>query len=336
MMAFCEHCHDTVSYDEKLVQKSKSIRGKEIKYLGKTAFCLECGNEIFVSEIRDYNLIELDKGFRESEKLISVEDIQKVIDKYRIKKRPLSLLLDWGENTVTRYLNGDIPTKQYSEILKRLLVDHEYFKELLEQNKENITSLTYKKCREALEAIESHNHLDINKNEETKIENVIKYLLEECEDITPLALQKLLYYSQAFNKIFNKEYLFNNDCEAWVHGPVFRDIYEKYKIYGFNPIEDKTKQSFLYNNVTEPEKELLNSIINNFGCYSGKILEKMTHIERPWLETRGDLKDDEVCSYIIDKNLIDSYFEEIKNKYRMINVSDIRDYSSDLFRKINH
>ncbi|WP_408895310.1 hypothetical protein [Paenibacillus taichungensis] len=67
MMAFCEHCQDTVNYDEKLVQKSKNIRGKEVKYLGKEAFCSECGNEFFVSDIRDYNLIELDKAFRESD-----------------------------------------------------------------------------------------------------------------------------------------------------------------------------------------------------------------------------------------------------------------------------
>ncbi|PKQ89405.1 hypothetical protein CXK86_20375 [Paenibacillus sp. BGI2013] len=67
MMAFCEHCQDTVNYDEKLVQKSKNIRGKEVKYLGKETFCSECGNEFFVSDIRDYNLIELDKAFREND-----------------------------------------------------------------------------------------------------------------------------------------------------------------------------------------------------------------------------------------------------------------------------
>ena len=37
----------------------------------------------------------------------------------------------------------------------------------------------------------------------------------------------------------------------------------------------------------------------------------MTHIEMPWLETRGDLKHNEVSSKNIDKELIAKYFEEI-------------------------
>ena len=59
-----------------------------------------------------------------------------------------------------------------------------------------------------------------------------------CSDITPLALQKLLYYAQGFFKAFTGEYLFHNNCEAWVHGPVYRSVYYKYKNYGYNPIEE--------------------------------------------------------------------------------------------------
>ena len=35
------------------------------------------------------------------------------MSKYNIGKRPLSLLLDWGELTITRYLKGMPPKKEY-------------------------------------------------------------------------------------------------------------------------------------------------------------------------------------------------------------------------------
>ena len=81
--------------------------------MGKTAYCDLCENEIFISDIRDYNLKMLDKAYREEEGLISQEEIDLILTKYDVGKRPLSLLLGWGEGTVTRYLDGDIPTKQY-------------------------------------------------------------------------------------------------------------------------------------------------------------------------------------------------------------------------------
>ena len=58
----------------------------------------------------------IDNAFREKEGLISVSEMELILDKYDIGKRPLSLLLGWGEGTLTRYLDGDIPTKQYSDI----------------------------------------------------------------------------------------------------------------------------------------------------------------------------------------------------------------------------
>lgn len=170
---------------------------------------------------------------------------------------------------------------------------------------------------------------------EERIDNIVKYFLTNCIDITPLALQKLLYYAQGFHKIFNGEYLFNNNCEAWVHGPVYRNIYDKYKSHVYNPIENSIIE---FDNIelSESEKEILNSIIINFGCYSGKILEKMTHIESPWRTTRIGLNDNEISNRIIEKELIADYFEGVKSKYNMFNIFDIRDYSMDLFQKIHN
>jgi putative zinc finger/helix-turn-helix YgiT family protein len=331
MLGFCESCRDMVEYFVKDIKKQKDIKGKSIEYIGKEGYCNECGSEIFISDIRDHNLAMLDKAYREEEGLISVEEIEKISEKYEIGKRPLSLLLGWGEGTVTRYLDGDTPTKQYSGTLKKILRDSNYMKELLEQNKDNITDLAYKRINSAMQ--KNGPIVEINIESEEKTDYVVKYLLLNSVEITPLALQKQLYFSQGFHMAFTGEYLFHNDCEAWVHGPVYKNIYFKYKDYGYNPIEDK---DYEYGEIklTTVEKELLDSIIRNFGCYSGKVLEKMTHAEEPWRATRIGLSDDEGSDLIIDKRLIAKYFNEIKSKYNMVNTSDIRDYSTDLFNKL--
>ena len=331
MLGFCEKCHEMVEHSIKDVKKHKNIKGKYIEYMGKEAYCNECESELFVSDIRDYNLSMLDKAYREKEELISISEIELILDKYDVGKRPLSLLLGWGEGTLTRYLDGDIPTKQYSDILKKILNDLNYMKELLEKNAENITKLAYRRINNAI--LKNEVTMDININSEDKIDYVVKYILSKSVDITPLALQKLLYFAQGFYTAFTGEYLFHNNCEAWIHGPVYRNVYYKYKDYGYNPIEDK-KYEYGDIKLTTVEKELLDSIIRNFGCYSGKVLEKMTHSEEPWRATRKGLNDNEGSDRLIDKELIYMYFKEIKSKYSMFNTTDIRDYSANLFNKL--
>ncbi len=331
MLGFCEKCHETVNYSVKEEKKSKIIKGKNIEYIGKKAYCEECQSEIFVSEIRDYNLELLDKAYRENEGLVTVSEMEQILEKYHVGKRPLSLLLGWGEGTLTRYLDGDIPLKQYSDTLKKILVDPTYFNEILEQNKDNISPVAYRRIVNALENI---GPLFITTSEsEDKIESAAKYLLINSLEITPLALQKLLYFSQGFYKAFTGDYLFHDDCEAWIHGPVYRKIYYKYKDYGYNPIEEK---GFEYGEIklTTVEKELLDSIIKYFGCYSGKVLEKMTHAEEPWRTVRKGLSDYDCSGRIIDKESISKYFNGIKSKHDMLNISDIKDYSTDLFNKL--
>ena len=67
MRRFCENCRDTVEYKVRMVDKEKEIKGKKINYVGKEAYCIECKEEIFVADIRDYNLSVLEYAYRESE-----------------------------------------------------------------------------------------------------------------------------------------------------------------------------------------------------------------------------------------------------------------------------
>lgn len=324
MSVFCEKCRDIVAYSLELVNREKEIKGIKIKFEERKAYCTKCGEELFVPEIRDNNLKMLDDKYREEKGLITVEEINDILQKYNIGKRPLSTLLGWGEGTLTRYVDGDMPTKAYSDTLKQIYSDSFYFLKLLEERKDKIADVTYIRSKNALELLHKTG---------SKLDSAIKYLLNQTTDVTPLALQKLLYYTQCFYKAFSDTFLFEEDCEAWKHGPVYKDIYHQYKGYGHMPIE-KNEVTFKDIDLTENEKELLDQIIKSFGCYSGKVLEKMTHSEKPWRIAREGLSEWESSNEVIKKSDIAEYFSGIKEEYNMLSPADITNYASALFDRV--
>lgn len=325
---FCEECRNDVEYTTASVPMTGTIKGKEYHYTGTEARCADCGNLVFVPEISDDNLRSLYNVFREENGIVSLDVICAIPEKYDIGKRPLSLLLGWGELTFSRYCDGDIPTRQYSDILQRIYNEPQFYSELLEANKANLKSQrTYEKTRRAVDAL-----LSVGVPSNSKINTVIQYLLYQCEDITPLALQKALYYIQGFHFAFYRTFLFSEDCQAWTHGPVYRDIYFRYRDYRFDPIEKTT--TFDTSVFSASEKAICDSVINNICCYSGKILERFTHNEAPWLTTRGDLPDSAPSDRIIEKSVISAYFDAVKAKYNMVNPRDIKDYAQDMFHQI--
>lgn len=360
---FCEECRNDVEYSTKSVPMTASIKGKQYSYTGTEAHCKECGSSVYVPEIIDANLRALYDEYRKENNIIPLDEIKKIPAKYSIGKRPLSLLLGWGEQTFSRFADGDIPSKQYSDILQRIYNDPEYYLHLLISNKDNLKSaLSYEKSYKATQKLmnESQNNsaninFDSNKSSD-KINNVIQYLLVKCEDITPLALQKSLYYIQGFHFAFYKSFIFTDDCQAWVHGPVYKDVYLRYKNYTFDPIDSPTTEisgikssgkladyryaqksditrltAELTTTLSATEKAVCDSVIDNLCCYSGKELERFTHHEEPWILTRGDLKTNDSSDKIISKRIIGEYFTKIKEKYNMINPDDIRQYAKDMF-----
>ncbi|MGL4820151.1 MAG: type II TA system antitoxin MqsA family protein [Bacilli bacterium] len=334
MLPYCERCNDEVEFEETFNPKQQTIKGRELAYLAKEAHCAECGSLIFEPNVHDYNLKQVNDAYRKAEDIITIPEIKIVLDRYKIGKRPLSLVLGWGEGTLTRYLNGDIPTKQYSQTLRKLTADPKFLMELLEENKEKVSESTYLNCKQSIHNLlgESAANCATNQN---KIDSAAQYLLYKSEEITPLALQKLLYFSQGFNRIVNDTFLFEDDCEAGIHGPVYRMVYERYRQYGYDPIEEK-RLDYNFDLLSESEKELLDCVVNTFGCYSGKVLERITQIESPWRQAREGLGMNEDTDKIITKESIEGYFYDVKGKYRMVNVADMKDYSLDVFRKIRY
>jgi len=332
-VAFCEYCTNKNQYKINEINKTSRLKDEDIDYEAKEAICNSCGNEIFVSDICDYNLTNLYEEFRKKHNIIMITEIKYIMIKYAIDEYTLSLLLGWKKETINRYLEGDIPTTSHSDILRKVYENPNYYSIILQANKEKISPTDYNKSRKSVNDV-------LNKDiTEEKIDAVIQYLLRRGEDITPLALQKLLYYVQAFYHMFTDNFVFKEDCEASMEGPIYMSVYERYKKFGYEEIN----KDILANDKLELEdieRNIVESVIKFYSCYSGKILKQMIYNEAPWILTRAamfkenNLENDNI-NKIIEKSLISEYFKGTKEKYNMINLLDIQKYSIALFNQIS-
>ena len=141
---------------------------------------------------------------------------------------------------------------------------------------------------------------------------------DESFSLINLKLQKLMYYIQAWSLGINKESMMNARFEAWVHGPVCRQLYERFKatksLYSVISKEDIHNANAV-NEICAEDREFINYILENFARYSGTQLETMTHNELPWIEARGGIGPMEHCeNQISEQTMSDFYgkkYEEI-------------------------
>lgn len=126
------------------------------------------------------------------------------------------------------------------------------------------------------------------------------------EFMTPLKVQKLLYYSQGFNKIINKEQLFPEKIMAWQYGPVVEKVFVSLKKYGANGINEKMQTSKAIDSKVE---NVLNLVYNKLGQFSAFKLVDLTHSETPWKETE---QSKEIKVGTIEKYFLKNYFINVK------------------------
>jgi uncharacterized phage-associated protein len=107
----------------------------------------------------------------------------------------------------------------------------------------------------------------------------------EC-DITPLKLQKLLYYAEGLSLALRAKSLFSEPILAWRYGPVVRDVYKEYEYAGRNSIP--CIADIDESNIPEDEFNIIKTAMQFYGGYSAERLVQMTHGEFPYINTPRD------------------------------------------------
>jgi uncharacterized phage-associated protein len=143
----------------------------------------------------------------------------------------------------------------------------------------------------------------------SKLEKIAEYFIhlskETNRPISNKKLQKLVYYSQAWTLAIKGTSLFKESIEAWIHGPAIPYLYQKYKKYGFSPIEFK-KKCLIPKDL--PEKDILDEVWRVYGKYDADYLELLSHQEKPWIEARGLLEFNESSKCIISHKTMKNFY----------------------------
>lgn len=124
------------------------------------------------------------------------------------------------------------------------------------------------------------------------------------EGVSPLKLQKLLYFAQAASLALTGKKLFEEEIQAWKFGPVIASVYHAYKDAGNTPLIKSTGE---FESITDEEaQKMIRGVWELFDKYSASELVEITHNHTPWKESYK-----EGLNQTIDVNILRDYYKNI-------------------------
>lgn len=114
----------------------------------------------------------------------------------------------------------------------------------------------------------------------TYASEVVDYIQSSLNvDLKETKMHKLLYYIQGWSLAWTGKPLFEDEIQAWRHGPVVPSIYHR------KPHQTTCPQQF---NLNAEQIGIIDSVVELYGGMGSRKLVELTHAESPWRDTWGD------------------------------------------------
>lgn len=135
---------------------------------------------------------------------------------------------------------------------------------------------------------------------------LVAYRVGAGVPIDPMSLEKHLFYAQAFHLATKRRALFADDFQAWVKGPVIRDVWERYNGQSqiVEPVDDPPTLS-------RDIEEFITEVAAFCGPMQPMELSLATHAEKPWVQARQGFESWEACSVVIPRDEIRKFYASI-------------------------
>lgn len=129
--------------------------------------------------------------------------------------------------------------------------------------------------------------------------------------ISPLKLQKLMYYLHGWYLATQNEPLIGERFEAWPYGPVLSSIYHDFKRYGYRDIDEYVQdidpksgevKALMVSKNDRKFRDVFDRVWDRYKDKGAMELSEMTHADgTPWSTAREEgstyLSDDEIKDY---------------------------------------
>jgi len=156
----------------------------------------------------------------------------------------------------------------------------------------------------------------------------IELAKRDRRQLTPMQLQKLVYFAYGWYLAITGERLMNEYVEAWQWGPVIPSLYSEFKVYGSGPISALAAE-YSYHGLKftthfprvqsedpardEFARRVIAKVWEIYGRFSGVQLSTMTHAANsPWSQTY----EQDVRGKDIPDEVIKRYFQQVANNDR--------------------
>lgn len=139
------------------------------------------------------------------------------------------------------------------------------------------------------------------------VHDVAAALLAATGPESPMKLQKLLYYSQAWHLARHGEPLFDAPIEAWSRGPVVPEVYWRHR--GRHEVQAWEEGD--PGGLVDHEREIVRTVVERYGGFSRHELSEMAHDEEPWQRARGALPDSAPSNAPLSLDVMASYFRRL-------------------------
>lgn len=236
---------------------------------------------------------------------IRKEEIEELLLRYEIGKKPLAKLLGWGETTILRYIEGDHPSREYADRLCRLYHNPDEFERLLLDNQDKISGVAYQKSMKAVRKL-------VHNREVQKTADFIQ--LSSSSPISQNLMQYYLYYAQGFSlalygiPLFEEEFLVQEAFQPYpgifIHLRQVRTGWEE------------------MSGISLQQQLLLQKIAEEFSWYGIRLYESMYAIERRELKISRDKQNRK----IIKKENLRRYFESALKQYGIQHADMVGQY----------
>ena len=146
--------------------------------------------------------------------------------------------------------------------------------------------------------------------------NYLIFLMNDSfDDLSNMKLNKLLYYAQGQYLLQKGEVLFDDDIEAWEHGPIIDKVYQKYKNSGDASISDY--DTYMARQMPEDCADVLMKVAREYGRYTASALRNKTHVPNgPWDRVYVEGKNHTV----IPVSYIKEYFEKNEKEIAEVEI----------------
>ncbi|WP_018913680.1 Panacea domain-containing protein [Thiomonas sp. FB-6] len=145
---------------------------------------------------------------------------------------------------------------------------------------------------------------------------------ESNRQLTPMHVQKLLYFMHGWHLALTGENLVDEPFEAWAYGPVIDSVYRELKPYGRSPVtsfisegDPTSPNATRYLMVSKDDQQfwsLLDRVWGELGHFNAVELSAMSHVQgSPWETTRTAGREHGDNSPIIDNGEIERYFRAL-------------------------